>query len=139
LTGWLYTSTRFVAANLRRAERRRSAREQEAHAMNAIFNTTESEPDWSQIRPLLDEAMHTLDADDREAVLMRHFENRSYAEIGASFGLTENAARMRVERALGKLHGALAKHGVTSTAMALAGLLTANAVGAAPPIWPPRW
>ena len=132
LTGWLCTSTRFVAANFRRAEQRRSAREQEAHTMNAIFNTTESEPDWSQIRPLLDEAMHTLDAEDREAVLMRHFENRSYAEIGASFGLTENAARMRVERALGKLHGALAKHGVTSTAMALAGLLTANAVGAAP-------
>ena len=132
LTGWLYTTTRFVAANFRRAEHRRIAREQEAHTMNAIFNTAESEPDWGQIRPLLDEAMHTLDAEDREAVLMRHFENRSYAEIGAAFGLTESGARMRVERALGKLHGALAKHGVTSTAMALAALLTTNAVGAAP-------
>ena len=33
LTGWLYTSTRFVAATVRRTEQRRSNREQEAHAM----------------------------------------------------------------------------------------------------------
>ena len=132
LTAWLYASTRFVAANIRRTEQRRSHREQEAHTMNVIFNPTEPEPDWVQIRPLLDEAMHTLDDEDRQAVLMRHFENRTYAEIGANFGLTENAARMRVERALEKLQGTLTKHGVSSTAMALAGLLTANAVGAAP-------
>jgi RNA polymerase sigma factor (sigma-70 family) len=132
LTAWLYTSTRFVAANLRRTEQRRSLREHEAHTMNAIFTNPEHEPDWVQIRPLLDEAMHTLEDADRQAVLMRHFENRSYAEIGANFGLTENAARMRVERALEKLHGTLTRHGVTSTALVLAGLLTANAVGAAP-------
>lgn len=132
LTAWLYTSTRFIAANIRRTEQRRSNREQETQTMNAIFNNPEPEPDWVQIRPLLDEAMHTLDDEDRQAVLMRHFENRSYAEIGANFGLTENAARMRVERALEKLHGTLTKHGISSTALALAGLLTANAVGAAP-------
>ncbi|MEJ0088864.1 MAG: sigma-70 family RNA polymerase sigma factor [Limisphaerales bacterium] len=132
LTGWLYTSTRFVAANLRRAELRRGTREKEVHTMNAIFNSPEPEADWVRVWPLLDEAMHTLDAEDRQAVLMRHFENRSYAEIAASFGLTENAARMRVDRALEKLHGTLTKHGVTSTAVALAGLLTVNAVGAAP-------
>ena len=132
LMGWLYTSTRFVATNVRRTEQRRSIREREAHAMNAIISSTEPEPDWALIRPLLDEAMHLLDEQDREAVLLRHFENRSYAEIGARFDLTENAARMRVERALEKLHGTFTKHGVTSTAMAMAGLLTANAVGAAP-------
>ena len=132
LTGWLYTSTRFVATNVRRTEQRRSIREREAHAMNAFISSTEPEPDWALIRPLLDEAMHSLDEPDREAVLLRHFEKHSYAEIGARFDLTENAARMRVERALEKLHGTLAKHGVTSTVMAMAGLLAANAVGAAP-------
>src|SRR5271163_788834 len=74
LTAWLYTSTRFVAANIRRTEQRRATREEEAHAMNAIHPTQESEPDWAQIRPLLDEAMHTLDDRDREAVLLHHFE-----------------------------------------------------------------
>ena len=110
--------------------------------MNAIFNNPEPEPDWVQIRPLLDEAMLTrpLDDADRQAVLMRHFENRTYAEIGASLGLNENAARMRVDRALEKLHGTLTKHGVTSTAMALAGWLAANAVELQRRFtWPPRW
>jgi len=100
--------------------------------MNSILNFPEPQPDWGQIRPLLDEAMHTLDPEDREAVLLRHFERCSYADIGARLGLNENTARMRVDRALGKLHAMLAKRGVTSTALVLAGLLTANAVGIAP-------
>ena len=132
LTGWLYTSTRFVAANTRRTEQRRTTREQQAYAMNAILSHPESQPDWLQLSPLLDEAMHKLDEPEREAVLLRHFENCSYAEVGTKIGLTENAARMRVERALEKLHGILAKQGVALTAVALAGLLGANAVIAAP-------
>jgi RNA polymerase sigma factor (sigma-70 family) len=132
LAGWLYTSTRFAASTARRTEERRSTREQEAHAMNALLESNEPEPDWAKIRPLLDEVMHTLDEPDREAVLLRHFERRTYAEIGGSFGLTENAARMRVERALEKLQIALSKRGITSTSLALAGLLAAEAVGATP-------
>ncbi|MEI6074500.1 MAG: sigma-70 family RNA polymerase sigma factor [Verrucomicrobiota bacterium] len=132
LTGWLYTSTRFAAANTRRTEQRRITREQQAHAMNAILTQPESQPEWLQLSPLLDEAMHRLDELDREAVLLRHFENRSYAEVGTKIGLTENAARMRVERALEKLHSVLGKQGVSLTSVALAGLLGANAVFAAP-------
>ncbi len=132
LTGWLYTSTRFVAANSRRNEQRRITREQEAHAMNHLLSLPESQPDWLRLSPLLDEAMHQLDEPDREAVLLRHFEKCSFAEVGTKIGLTENAARMRVERALEKLHGILAKQGVALGIVALAGLLGANAVIAAP-------
>jgi len=136
LTGWLYTSTRFIAANVRRTEQRRIAREQEVHAMNVILAQPdpqpESKPDWSQLNPVLDEAMHQLEEPDREAVLLRHFQNQSYAEIGVRIGLTENAARMRVERALEKLHRILTQQGVALTVLALAALLSANAVMAAP-------
>ena len=134
LTAWLYTSTRYIATNIRRAEQRRVAREKTADAMNAIHPTQEQEPeaDWAQIRPLLDDAMHELDAEDCQAVLLRHFERCSYAEIAARLSLTEDSARMRVNRALEKLHDTLAKRGVTSTAVALAALLTQNALGAVP-------
>jgi RNA polymerase sigma factor (sigma-70 family) len=132
LTAWLYTSTRYAAGNVRRAGQRRTVREQEANTMSTILSSTNPEPDWAEIRPLLEDAMHELDGEDREAVLLRHFENRPYAEIAARFDLTENAARMRVERALEKLHDILSRRGVTSTSAALAGLLAANAVGAAP-------
>jgi RNA polymerase sigma factor (sigma-70 family) len=132
LTGWLYTSTRYVAANLRRAGQRRAVREQQAHVMNAIHAEPESQPEWSQLSPLLDDAMLQLDKSDREAVLLRHFEKRSFVEIGVRFDLSENAIRMRVERALEKLHDILSRQGLGLTVLALAGLLGANAVVAAP-------
>jgi RNA polymerase sigma factor (sigma-70 family) len=132
LTGWLYTSTRFVAANFRRTEQRRAAREQQAHAMNTLHSEPEAQPDWTLLSPLLDEAMYLLAEQEREAVLLRHFEKHSYAEIGTRLGLTENAARMRVDRALEKLHGILTRQGAVVTAVALAGLLGVNAVVAAP-------
>lgn len=132
LLGWLYTSTRFAASSVRRQEQRRRVREQQAYAMNSILTGSDPEPDWQEIRPLLDDAMHSLGADDREAVLLRHFERRSFAEIGECLRLSENAARMKVDRALQKLQDALEKRGVTSATIALATLVTANAVGAAP-------
>src|ERR1035441_3249714 len=132
LTGWLYTSTRYAAAGLRRAEQRRSAREQEAYAMNQLLQSAGTDPAWDQLRPVLDEAMHDLKADNREAVLLRFFEHLPLATVGARLGVTENTARMRVDRALDKLRGALVKRGVTSTAGALAVILTGRMAGAAP-------
>lgn len=76
--------------------------------------------DWDRVRPVLDEVMQQLGGADREAVLLRFFEQRSYAEIGAALQATEDAARMRVERALEKLRTRLAARGVSSTAAALA-------------------
>ena len=92
---------------------------------------TAPEPDWEKLRPVLDEVMHQLKEADREAILLRYFENRQFAEVGAKLGLNENAARMRVERALEKLRGLLAGRGVT-TAAALASVISANAVQLAP-------
>lgn len=132
LTGWLYTSTRLAAAQHRRTESRRLARENAAHSMSQLLSSEAPEPDWNQLRSVLDEAMHDLNEADREAVLLRFFEKRPLAEIGARLGLSENTARMRVERALDKLHAALAKRGITSTAAALSLALSAHAVTAAP-------
>lgn len=132
LTGWLYTSTRYLAAKLRRTEQRRRTREQEAHAMNQLLQSADADSDWIELRPVLDESMHDLSAADREVMLLRFFEQRPLAEVGGRLGLTENAARMRVQRALDKLRTALAKRGVTSTAAALAAVLTANAAVSAP-------
>ncbi|MCX6951612.1 MAG: sigma-70 family RNA polymerase sigma factor, partial [Verrucomicrobia bacterium] len=124
LASWLHTSTRFAAAKLRRAEVRRWKHEQEAGAMSA-----ERDPaaEWDRLRPVIDEAVQALGERDREAVLQRFFANRAFAEIGAALGVTEDAARMRVERALEKLRGLLARRGVTSTAAALGVVLESHA------------
>jgi RNA polymerase sigma factor (sigma-70 family) len=132
LTGWLYTSTRFLAAKARRSEQRRRSREQEAHEMNQLLHPTDPDPAWHELRPLLDDAMHELSTADRETILMRYFERLPLAEIGARLGLKENAAHMRIERAIGQLRKALAKRGVTSKVTALTLALSGRAVGAAP-------
>jgi len=132
LTGWLYTSTHFAAAKLRRTEQRRQALEREASIMNELTATAESATNWEKLRPVLDDVMHELNARDREAVLLRYFEQRSFAEVGDHLGLGENAARMSVERALDKLSGLLARRGVNSTAAALALALTGELGAAAP-------
>lgn len=132
LTGWLYLSTRLAATQYRRTETRRLARETSAHLMSQLLAAKDPEPEWDKIRPLLDEAMCDLNDEDRETVLLRYFERQSLAEVGKRFDLSENTARMRVQRALDKLYAALAKRGITSTAAALGVALAANAVTPSP-------
>ena len=88
--------------------------------------------DWGRVRPVLDEALGELDEPDREAILLRFFEGREFAEVGARLALSDNAARMRVERAVDKLHGLLVRRGVTSSTAALAVALANQAVATAP-------
>jgi RNA polymerase sigma factor (sigma-70 family) len=132
LVGWFYTTTRQMAWHAIRSEQRRAAREKTAHTMNELLRQPAAEPDWEHLRPVLDDAMHELNHADRLAVLLRFFKNKSLREVGLALGLTENAARMRVERALDKLRLCLARKGVTSTAAALALALSGNAVSSAP-------
>ncbi|MEO6569234.1 MAG: sigma-70 family RNA polymerase sigma factor [Opitutaceae bacterium] len=132
LVGWLYRSAQFAASDAVRAERRRQVREQEAHTMQQITREG-AEPDWEKLQPVLDEVLNDLPDADRDAVLLRFFDGQPFAEIGRKLQLTENAARMRVERALDKLHALLARRGVTSTTAAL-GLTLANQASAAAPV-----
>jgi TonB family protein len=64
--------------------------------------------------------------------LLRYFEGCAFADIGAKLRLSQDAARMRVDRALLRLQAVLARRGITSTGAALAALLADQAVSAAP-------
>jgi RNA polymerase sigma factor (sigma-70 family) len=132
LCGWMFTATRRIAAQTVRTETRRRAREQAAFIMNEINPTGAPQPDWERLRPELDAVLDQLGERDREAVLLRFFEARSFGEIGGRLRLSENAARMRVERALDKMHATLASRGVSSTTAALGLALTAQAASVAP-------
>lgn len=102
--------------------------------MNALLSDSDSDSaaEWERLRPTIDDAIQELGDRDREAVLLRFFENRPFAEIGAVLRVSEDAARMRVERALDKLRSAFARRGVTSTGAALAAILASQAGAAAP-------
>lgn len=129
---WLHTSTRYAASHVVRGERRRKSREAVAFMMNTTEGEASRPADWERIRPVLDDTIDQLDQRDREAVVLRFFEGRSFAQVGAQLRVTENAARMRVDRALDKLHGLLARRGIRSTTAALGAALSGHAAAVAP-------
>jgi RNA polymerase sigma factor (sigma-70 family) len=131
LGGWLYRHTCFVAAQCLRTERRRLAREREAVAMNVPEDNREAQ--WEQLSPLLEEAMQRLRTSDRDAVVLRFFENRNLRSVGESLGISEEAARKRIARGLEKLRVFFSHRGASLSTASLATLLGANAVTAAPP------
>jgi len=88
--------------------------------------------DWARIAPLLDEAMGRLGKTDRNAVVLRFFENRTATEIGAVLRMNEETARKRVNRAMEKLRRFFAKRGVHSTAAAIAESISNNSIQPAP-------
>jgi RNA polymerase sigma factor (sigma-70 family) len=134
LSGWLYTSTRFAAAKAVRTERRRQQRERVAmtmHEQTCSFDAA-SESDWAEICPVLDQAMAQLGTADRNVVLLRFFEGKELKAIGAALGISEDAARMRVNRALEKLRTRLRQRKINCASASLGALLLANAAQAAP-------
>lgn len=132
LAGWLFVSTRHAAAKLSRTERRRQLRQQKAYAMEEPADSDSASVDWERLRPVLDEVIYQLKDVDREAILLRFFEQRPFEEIGRALQLSEEAARKRVDRALDKLRELLAARHVTSTSAAL-GLVLAAQPGIAMP------
>jgi RNA polymerase sigma factor (sigma-70 family) len=139
LGGWLHTATCNVAHGVLREAWRRCAREQEALRMSEIeheqsargANEGEND-DPAKLRPLLDEALAALREGEREAVVMRFFEGRAFADISKKFKMSEAAARMRVARAVEKMRERFARRGVTSTAAAVGALMSAEAATGAP-------
>ncbi len=129
LTAWLYQVTRRTAINLVRKESSRQMREQIALEL-ADMKTNGAE--WTQVGPLLDEAMEALPEADRSAILLRYFENRSLREVGQTLGMSEDAAQKRVSRAVERLREFFSKQGLTVGAGGLAALLSANAVQSSP-------
>jgi RNA polymerase sigma factor (sigma-70 family) len=132
LPAWLHRSSHLAALDLFRREGRRQRYERAAGDEAAAEAPVGEAVVWAAVGPVLDEAIDALDERDRQAILLRYFGNRPYAEVGQRLRLSENAARMRVDRALEKLHGILARRGITSSSAALAAVLSGSAVAAAP-------
>jgi uncharacterized protein (TIGR03435 family) len=130
LSGWLYQTAQLTAANFQRAALRRQRREQEAF----MQFSEQLEPDisWHRLSPLLEEAMMRLGQKERDAVVLRFFENRTVREVASALGLREDAAQKRVNRATDKLRDYFVRRGVQVSTAALLASIGTHAVQAAP-------
>lgn len=134
LAGWLFSAARFVARDALRAQARRRRHEREA-AMNRLGVVVEANDLESEhLTPFLNSAVASLGAKDRDAVVLRFFENRSHREVGAALGVSEDAAKVRIARALEKLRKKLSRQAGTQAGVtALSGALASHALVHAPP------
>lgn len=128
LPGWLLRTTRFVAMNARRRQLHRLQLEHDA--MND--NDAETNTAWQRMAPVLDEALERLSVKDRDAVVLRYFEQRSFKEIAHFTAATEGGAQKRVTRAVEKLRIQFQRRGLILSSVTILTALTANAVQAAP-------
>lgn len=130
LSGWLFNTARFVSRNAIRDERRRRNREQKVVDYLNIKNT---DTDWDTVNPLLNDAFTALNENDRNAVLLRFYEDLSLAEVGVQLGISENTARMRLSRAIDKMRKFYHQNGVSISSLTLSALIASKVVEAAPP------
>ncbi len=137
LVAWLHVVTRRTAIDVIRHESRRQAREQAAleiasDARDEIDAMKTTPSVWTELEPLLDEALGALDEPDRSAVLLRYFENKNLREVGHALGLSDDAAQKRVRRALERLRQILSKRAIVASAASLATEISLHAVQPAP-------
>jgi RNA polymerase sigma factor (sigma-70 family) len=132
LSGWLFRTTRFVSARAMRTEQRRKKREEIASAMITTSSPDDNQMLWNQLTPHLDQAVAALSETDRSAILLRFYEKKPLREVGERLGMSEEAAKKRVSRAVEKMREFLTRRGVVLGGAGLIAVLAEQTVQAAP-------
>jgi RNA polymerase sigma factor (sigma-70 family) len=132
LVSWLFRTTHFIAARALRSKYRRQRRELEVANMNSQTTASETDHDWELVAPVLDEALAALPQKDRDVVLLRFIARKSFSQVGAEIGVSEDAAKKRVSRALARLREFFMQRGATLSVAAIAVILAERAVQASP-------
>lgn len=125
LEGWLFTTTRYCCSNAQRAAARRSAAERKAALMrkDSVSPAASDSAASSETEEILDDAIAQLRQRDRNALLLRFFAGRSLTEVGQSMGVSEDAARQRIFRAIEKLRGYFKSKGITAESATITAML----------------
>jgi len=129
LAGWCYTTIRNAASRLVRSESSRRRYETES-AMN-IPQAMPAEEELF-LRPLLDQELDRLPKKDRQTLILRFFEQKTFGQIARELNVSEDGARKRADRALERLATRFQRRGVISSAGVLTRLLTNEGSAAAP-------
>lgn len=135
ISGWLLTATRYIASNARKSAARRHFHESKAAWEKPVMENT-ADPLWEELSPHLDEALGELRPANRDALVLRYFEGKSVRETALALGISEDAAKQRVSRALEQLREIFSRRGIAVPAAAVGVLLAVNAAQAVPSALP---
>jgi RNA polymerase sigma factor (sigma-70 family) len=139
LGGWLFNAVRYIARDVLRKEERRARHEQKAAEMAHAGRGSPrhaaaqpADPEWKEVEAELDDAMSHLGPRTRGVLVLRFFEGKTAREVAEQLGISEEAARKRVSRAVDELRELFLRRGVVLSAATLTDGLTTIATLKAP-------
>lgn len=129
LGGWLLKTTSYEVRNWLRSETRRTHNLQRYTNQEIIMQSADNNRDkhWNEISPHIDDALLSLNEEDRAVMVMRFIESKKYIEIGKVFGKKPDTVRIQVSRNLGKLRQFLTRRDITLSVATLSMILTEKA------------
>ena len=86
------------------------------------MRATDDTDEHAQLLPVLDEAIAQLGPRDRDGVILCFFQRHTYRQIGASMGISEEAARKRVARSIERLREYFLARGIGDAAASCAAI-----------------
>ena len=133
LTAWIFKVVRYCASHALRAAARRREHEGRAAARTVENPAPHAELSLEQVAPLLDQAVRRLKMSDRQAILLRFYQRKSMAEVGTELGVSEDAAKKRVAKAVERIRTFFHQRGLTPTGTGWEATLLDRATAQAPP------
>ena len=115
LAGWLHLTAVMQAKNLHRKQMRDTRKVERFRQQMNPPAPEQATIDWGRLSPLLDEALATLPAKDREALLLRFYRSLSIQAVAATLGIAHAAAQKRVNRATERLRRIFERKGVQTS------------------------
>ena len=133
LGGWLHRTAINKARNANQKEtNRRNAMKCYADNLPSAPESAAGSDAWQNAISHLDEAIDRLGHKDRDALILRFFEGRTYREMGQMMGKSEEASRKQTARILEKLGRFLGRRGGVVPAVVIASGLSAELSKSAP-------
>jgi len=137
LVGWLHQAATHRALNRLRGERRRRVHEQgaglERGNLTSEPNATSADLSWSEIAPLVDQALAELPEELRTPILMHYLAGTTQAEVANSLGVHQSTVSRRLSEGIETLRETLRRAGLVVPMTVLVSWFAAQSATAAPP------
>ena len=121
LAGWLYQTAVYACHNAMRARHTRQRYERDAveHRKTLVTRSADHQAGAAITvdEVQLDEALSRMSQTDRDALLLRYYQDLDLREVGAALGVSQNTAAKRLSRALERLRRYLVSRGGNSTTL----------------------
>jgi len=129
LGGWLHRVATNRSLNRLKADYRRHEREKEYSAMASNAGETS----WQDLQGYVDKAIAELPDELRLPVIVHFLEGKTHRAVAKSLGISRSAVTRRIQHGVELIRKNLKRRGISTTAVSLAALMSANLTEAAPP------